>query len=84
LQADLYDVVRHADRQGVRWAFSSTNAGARYANFYASLDSLGEVNWAAVEATDFRSLPVKEGKQAEFLVFESFPWSLVERIGVAS
>jgi hypothetical protein len=25
---------------------------------------------------------VKEGKQAEFLVHESFPWSLVERIGV--
>jgi hypothetical protein len=27
---------------------------------------------------------VKEGKQAEFLVHESFPWELVERIGVMS
>lgn len=25
---------------------------------------------------------VKEGKQAEYLVETSFPWSLVERIGV--
>ena len=25
---------------------------------------------------------VKEGKQAEFLIWESFPWSLVESIGV--
>jgi len=25
---------------------------------------------------------IKEGKQAEFLVFESFPWELVERIGL--
>jgi hypothetical protein len=25
---------------------------------------------------------VKEGKQAEFLVYESFPWQLVEKIGV--
>ena len=26
----------------------------------------------------------KEGKQAEFLLEESFPWRLVERIGVQS
>lgn len=84
LQADLHDVVRWADQQGVRWAFSNTNAGARYAAFHASLDQLSELNWAAVEATDFRDRAIKEGKQAEFLVFESFPWSLVERIGVAS
>jgi ssDNA thymidine ADP-ribosyltransferase, DarT len=25
---------------------------------------------------------IKEGKQAEFLVFEAFPWSLVEALGV--
>ena len=33
---------------------------------------------------DFRSPDVKEGKQAEFLLYESFPWELVERIGVYS
>jgi hypothetical protein len=27
---------------------------------------------------------IKEGKQAEFLVEHSFPWRLVERIGVRS
>jgi hypothetical protein len=27
---------------------------------------------------------VKEGKQAEFLIEEGFPWTLVERIGVHS
>jgi len=32
--------------------------------------------------TDFRDPIVKEHKQAEFLVVESFPWNLVERIGV--
>ncbi len=84
LQADLHEVVRWADRDGIRWAFSNINAGARYASFHASLDRLGEINWLAVEATDFRSPLIKEGKQAEFLVFESFPWTLVERIGVVS
>ncbi len=43
---------------------------------------LDKVNWAAVAATDFRQMTVKEGKQAEFLICESFPWELVERIGV--
>ena len=33
-------------------------------------------------ATDFRDTSIKEGKQAEFLVYESFPWELVEQIGV--
>ena len=27
---------------------------------------------------------IKEGKQAEFLLEESFPWELIERIGVHS
>ena len=42
------------------------------------------MNWTAVAATDFRPAEVKEGKQAEFLVHESFPWPLVRRVGVQS
>jgi hypothetical protein len=38
----------------------------------------------AVAANDFRDPVVKEGKQAEFLVHEFFPWRLVRRIGVRS
>lgn len=82
LQADLYETVQLADKLHVRWAFTSSNAGARYASFSATLDKLTEINWMAVAATDFRAPLLKEGKQAEFLVFESFPWSLVEQIGV--
>lgn len=37
-----------------------------------------------MEATDFREAQIKDGKQAEFLVFGSFPWPLVEKIGVAN
>ncbi len=84
LQADLRRVVALADKHKIRWAFTNCNAGARYANFFNSLDQLGEVDWDAVEATDFRGANIREGKQAEFLVHESFPWSLVERIGVAN
>lgn len=82
LQSDLHDTVKWADENNVRWAFSSSNAGARYCDFYGSLDQLGAVNWGAVQDNDFRSSTVKEGKQAEFLVFDWFPWELVEQIGV--
>lgn len=37
---------------------------------------------SAVAASDFRDSAVKDGKQAEFLVHERFPWELVEKIGV--
>ncbi len=82
LQADLRATVDWANQHTVRWAFSTSNAGTRYTSFHASLDQLHEVNWAAVAATDFRSAEIKDGKQAEFLVHDWFPWELVEKIGV--
>ena len=84
LEADLHEVVAWASDANRRWAFSLSNAGAYYTQFRASLAELNQVNWQAVGATDFRSEEVKEGKQAEFLVHGSFPWSLVSRVGVMS
>lgn len=84
LQANIFRAVEWANSAGVQWAFSLTNAGARYAPFRSDLAQLNEINWAAVTATDFRPPEVKEGKQAEFLVRQFFPWRLVERIGVHS
>jgi hypothetical protein len=84
LQADMETVVTWAETEGVRWAFSDRIAGTRIAGFYNSLDNLGEVNWKAVEATDFRDIVIKEGKQEEFLVFEAFPWALIEKVGVVN
>ena len=52
--------------------------------FYSSLSELNNVNWAAVRATDFSSAEIKDGKQAEFLVSNWFPWQLVEKIGIFS
>ncbi len=82
LQADLIETVRWAKTLRIPWAFSNFNAGAGYANFYNQLGRLEEINWAAVIATDFSKPEIKDGKQAEFLVFEFFPWELIEKIGV--
>lgn len=82
LQADLHQVVQWADGNGVRWAFSLSNAGARYTEFRSSINRLVDLDWTAIAAKDFRDPDVKERKQAEFLVHGSFPLRLVERIGV--
>ncbi len=74
--------IRWAKDHGVLWAFSDCNAGTYYTNFYNRRRDLDKVNWAAVHSSDFRDMLVKEGKQAEFLVYESFPWHLIEKIGV--
>lgn len=49
--------------------------------FYKDLNQLDRIDWDAIEARDFRHSLVKEGTQAEFLVHEAFPWSLVRQIG---
>ncbi len=84
LRADLNATINWANTQHKRWAFSLSNAGAVYTEFHARIDQLDQVNWPAVAATDFRSSDVKEGKQAEFLLHNFFPWELVEHIGVYS
>ncbi len=84
LEADLEATVAWATAKRKRWAFSLSNAGASYTEFRSSLSQLGEIDWAAVGASDFRPAKVKEGKQAEFLVHEKFPWSLVTGVGACS
>jgi hypothetical protein len=82
LQARFRRVAAWADANDVPWAFSDRNAGAYLANFFNDPSKLIQVDWEAVNATDFRPMAIREGKQAEFLVYEAFPWELVERIGV--
>jgi hypothetical protein len=84
LEADLHRVVDWAKSGSRRWAFSLSNAAAEYSEFRCDIAQLGEVDWSAVAARDFRAPEVKEAKQVEFLVHEHFPWTLVERIGVIS
>lgn len=88
LEADLHRAVEWAAGQHRQWAFTLSNAGANYFESRCDLGQLAEVNWEAVGATRWSGPgideAIKEGKQAEFLVHESFPWGLVERIGVSS
>lgn len=75
LQADLRETVAWANQQRVRWAFTLSNAGARYFEDRCELRHLTEIDWDAVEARDWKNC--MEGKQAEFLIEHRFPgnWS---------
>jgi len=82
LEADLHTVVNWAQQQGRRWAFTLSNAGSYFFEDRSDLAQLTEVNWSAVQARDWRKC--KEGKQAEVLVEQSYPWLLIGHIGVQS
>jgi len=89
LEADLYAATSWADNVGnQRWAFTLSNAGARYFEDRSNLAQLHEIDWNAVQTNKWSgngvSSSIKEGKQAEFLMEMSFPWHLIERIGVYS
>lgn len=82
LESDLHATVAWANEKARRWAFSLSNAGSYYFEDRADLARLGEISWDAVQANNWQQC--KEAKQAEFLLENSFPWHLVERIGVSS
>jgi len=84
LEANLEEVIAWANAEHRKWAFTLSNAAAYYTEFRSTLLDLQDVNWAAVEAVDWQAQEIKEGKQAEFLIHEWFPITLIRRIGVQS
>lgn len=80
LVASLRGVVQWANRNGRRWAFTTSNAGSRFFDDFADLEHLDKIDWDAVKATQWRDC--KEEKQAEFLIERYMPWELISRIGV--
>ena len=86
LEADLHHVVDWARDNGLRWAFTTSNAASTYAESYSDVRQLGKIDWEAVKAEKWSGSgidPVVKGrKEAEFLVEYAFPWRLVSKIGV--
>ena len=82
LQVDLNAVVAWANHQPRQWAFTLSNAGSRFFEDRKDLAQLNELDWPAIQTDMWQSC--KDGKQAEFLLEQFFPWHLVEVIGVQS
>lgn len=64
------------------WQCGSTTRYARFSNDLAQYDEFVDKN--AIEATYWSDPTVKERKQAEFLVYHSFPWTGLIAIGAIS
>ncbi len=82
LQADLLASVAWARESNRRWAFTLSNAGSYYFEDRCDLNQLNQLNRAAIQSHQWQDC--KEGKQAEFLMECSFPWQLIEKVGVAN
>lgn len=82
LEADLRQAVAWADAHRRRWAFTTSSAASYHFEDYCGLAHLDKVDWNAVEAHIWPHC--QDEKQAEFLMEHSFPWSLVDRVGVHS
>ena len=79
----LVSSVNTAIALGKPWAFTDLHADLGYATYFSSLDKLGEVDWTVMPLTYWANNDdTKQKRQAEFLVYDSFPWSAVELIGV--
>jgi hypothetical protein len=53
-------------------------------DFYKDPADLVHLDWFAISSNNFSDSKVKEGKQAEFLMFDVFPWRLVDKIGTVN
>ena len=82
LEADLHEAVAWAERNQRRWAFTLSNAGSSLFEDRCDLTQLGQIDWNAVQARQWQGRT--HGKQAEFLMEQSFPWTLVQRVGVCT
>lgn len=80
LQADLRAAVDWLDENQQRWAFSLTNAGSKIFDDRCDLGQLHELDWETIRATYWSDR--RDAKQAEFLAEQSFPWHLIDGIGV--
>ena len=82
LETDLHEAVDWANANHRRWAFTLSNAASSYFEDRCDLAALDEIDWNAVEATDWREC--REKKAAKFLVERSLTWERISFIGVHS
>lgn len=81
LVADLNATITWTNQSQKRWVFTSSNAGSHYFEDTNNITNLSQLRWDSI-LTNYWAGEHKEGKQAEFLLENRFPWHLIEQIGV--
>jgi hypothetical protein len=71
---------------GIRFVFSNGHGIAAYTAWFDDVARLDEVDWDMVYQRywrdDVNDMDRQRRKQAEFLIYQSCPWSLIQEIGV--
>ncbi|MCC6553858.1 MAG: DUF4433 domain-containing protein [Polyangiaceae bacterium] len=80
----LVSTIQAAIATGRPWAFTDRHAELHYAEYFDDLSRLDEVDWSVMPRTYWSDPPVKEKRQAEFLVHDWFPWSAIRWIGTSN
>lgn len=82
----LTTTLARVQAAGCRFVFSDGHGLATFTSWYDDLARLGNIDWNLVGARYWADTPEdndrQRRKQAEFLVWHSVDWSLIERIGV--
>jgi hypothetical protein len=78
--------VQRVQDAGCQFVFSDGHGLARFTSWYDDLAQLDKVDWNLVTARYWLDLPDdndrQRRKQAEFLVWRSLDWGLIDGIGV--
>ena len=75
----LVSTVAAGVTQNRPWAISDGNAGAFHAAFSADLSALADLDWAAIQATQWQGKTHQ--KSAEFLLADFFDWGAIDAVG---
>ncbi len=78
----LVSTITTATHSGRAWAFTDRHAELAYALYYDNLAELARVNWSVMPLDVWRDQEIKETRQAEFLVHDTFPWTCIRWMGV--
>jgi ssDNA thymidine ADP-ribosyltransferase, DarT len=78
----LISTVGDASRCGRAWAFTDRHAELVVASYFDDLADLKQIDWAVMPLKYWGEEPIKETRQAEFLVHDTFPWTCIRWIGV--
>jgi len=82
----LTTTVQQVNDAGCRFVFSDGHGLASFTNWYDDLALLGRVDWELVGARYWADQPDdndrQRRKQAEFLVWRSLDWTLIDSMGV--
>lgn len=68
------------------FTFTEGHAEIAFSEFFEDLADLAKIDWKIMAATYWRDTDAdmdrKRRRQAEFLVYQFFPWTLVHKVGV--